>query len=95
MKVTNLKQSFKVPETEDEGSPPEYQEFCNILLNSQKIANETQKAHVFIWRGYKGCVSSQIPKLTVPEMKRRFNLAMESISNEKKKKEVRMRDSVV
>ena len=33
-----------------------------------------------MWRGYKACISSQLPKLSSFELERRFKLAMESIS---------------
>lgn len=76
---------LQVPETDDESTTPMYREFTQLLLDGQKIADDTKRTHVFVWRGYKGCISSQIPKLTSFELKRRYNLAMEFI--EKKEKE--------
>ena len=75
---------LQVPETEDENSPQEYKEFCKLLLDGQAIADNSGRTHIFIWRGYKACVSSQIPKLTTTELKRRYELAMQFI---KKKEE--------
>lgn len=34
---------------------------------------------MFTWRGYKACISSQLPKLNNHELKRRFQLAMQTI----------------
>ena len=58
-------QETDVAETEDEGNSPEYKEFCNLLLDGQKIANRTDRTHVFIWRGYKACISSKVPKVRI------------------------------
>lgn len=79
----------EVQETEDEGinGSPDFQEFSKLLLNGQTIADKTERTYMFIWRGYKACVSSQLAKLTSHELKRRFNLAMESIEKAKKKAE--------
>lgn len=81
----------EVPETEDEGaSSPDFIEFSTLLANGQRIANDTNKTYTFIWRGYKACVSSQLPNMTTFEMKRRFSLAMQSIeeNNNFKKPEI-------
>lgn len=51
------------------------------MVQAQRIADENKKTHMFVWRGYKACVSSQIPKLTTQELKRRFNLAMKSVQD--------------
>ena len=71
---------FKVPETEDEGStPPDFQEFSNMLLNAQRAADAEKKSQFFTWKGYKACVSSEIPKFTTRELSRRYKLALECI----------------
>lgn len=69
------------PETDDETNAPEYKEFCDLLMNGQKIADKTRKTHFFTWRGYRACISSQLPRLSKPEINRRFKLAMETIRN--------------
>lgn len=56
-------------------------EFSKLLLNGQRVANDTKKTYTFMWRGYKACVSSQIPKITTIEMKRRFELALKFIND--------------
>ena len=72
----------KVPETGDESNTPtEFQEFSNLLLNAQRIADDSKKAHFFTWKGYKACVSSELPKFTTVELSRRYKLAMKSIEN--------------
>ena len=38
---------------------------------------------MFIWRGYKACISSQQPKLTTIELKRRYELAKKTLENAK------------
>lgn len=69
-----------MPETEDESSAPtDFQEFSALLINGQRIADETKKSHFFTWRGYKACVSSEIPKFSTRELNRRYQLAMKSI----------------
>lgn len=69
-----------MPETDDESSsPPEFQEFSNLLINAQRIADKTGKSHFFTWKGYHACVSSEIPKFTTSELHRRYKLAMQSI----------------
>ena len=70
---------FQAHETEDESSPPEFKEFSKLLLDGQKTANETKRTYMFTWRGYKACISSQLPKLNNHELRRRFDLAMQSI----------------
>ena len=75
---------IKVPETDDEKS--DYHEFCKLLINGQRIANDTKKSYVFLWKGYKACISSQLPKLSSHEMERRFKLAMDSIRKMEKEK---------
>ena len=77
-----------MPETEDESTSPEFNEFSKLLLNGQKIADETKKSYFFIWRGYKACISSQLPKLSHKELDRRFKLAMDSIKKAKEESEV-------
>ena len=78
----------EVPETEDESNnSADYNEFSKLLLNGQKIADETERTYMFMWRGYRACVSSQLPMFSSHELKRRFNLAMESIQDASKKKE--------
>ena len=42
---------------------------------------------MFIWRGYKACVSSNLPKMSTRELGRRFDLAMESIKKMEKERE--------
>lgn len=74
---------LQVPETEDEGSSSDFNEFSKLLLKGQLVANETRKMYTFTWRGYKACVSSKLPKLSHTELKRRFNLAMKSIQDDK------------
>lgn len=69
----------QVPDTEDDSGSSDFKEFTNLLLSGQKIANDTGKSHFFVWKGYKACISSQLPKLSTHEITRRFNLAMESI----------------
>ena len=74
---------FKVPDTEDETSKPpqsDFQEFSKLLQKGQLVANETKKTHTFVWRGYKACISSQLPKLSSFELERRFKLAMDFIN---------------
>lgn len=73
----------EVPDTEDESANlPEFNEFSKLLLNGQRIADDTNRTYTFIWRGYKACVASNQPKLNVHELKRRFDLAMKSISGD-------------
>ena len=48
-------------------------------MNGQRIADETNKSYIFMWRGYKACISSQLPKLSSVELQRRYKLAMEFI----------------
>ena len=77
-----------MPDTEDETKPNDYKEFCNLLLNGQRIADDTERTYTFIWRGYKACISSQLPKLSSIELNRRFQLAVQSIQKmEDKNKE--------
>ena len=77
-----------MPETEDESArPTDFQEFTTLLLNGQRIADKSGKAHFFTWRGYQGCVSSEIPRFTTKEITRRYKLAMESIEKRGVKKE--------
>ena len=71
-----------MPETEDETGSPDFNEFSKLLINGQKIADDTKKSYIFIWRGYKACISSQLPKLTSTELDRRFKLAMDSIKKQ-------------
>lgn len=59
-----------------------FNEFSKLLVDGQKIANDTGRTHLFIWRGYKACISSQLPKLSNHEIKRRFDLAMQSIKKD-------------
>lgn len=73
-----------MPDTEDESVDPDYKEFCQMLLDGQRRADDLKRSYFFTWRGYKACISNQIPKLTTTELKRRFNLAMQYI---KKKEE--------
>ena len=47
------------------------------------------KSHFFVWRGYKACISSQLPKLSSNELERRFKLAKDSIEKSKKTEEVK------
>ena len=55
---------MQVPETEDEStSRSDYAEFSKLLLDGQKIAIESGKTHIFTWRGYKACISNQIPQV--------------------------------
>ena len=76
-----------MPETEDESANPALVEFLKLLLNGQRVADDTKKTYTFVWRGYRACVSSQLPKMTSYEIKRRFDLAMKSINeNESFKK---------
>ena len=75
---------MKVPETEDESASPEFNEFSKLLTDGQRIADETKKSHFFTWRGYKGCISSQIPRLNFREIKRQFDLAMESLKQQER-----------
>ena len=75
----------EVPDTDDEKS--DFQEFSKLLLNGQKIADDTKKTYVFMWRGYKACISGQLPKLSSYELERRYKLAMESIQKMKVDKE--------
>ena len=77
-----------MPDTEDEGRSPDYNEFSKLICNAQQIADDTKKAYVFMWRGYKACISSQLPKLTSFEIDRRFSLAMDSINKRDKENEV-------
>ena len=65
----------------------DYIEFTELLKNGQEIADKTKRSYVFVWRGYKACISSQLPKLTTYEMKRRFNLAMDSIKKLREKED--------
>lgn len=82
---------MQVPETEDEGSinSPEYREFCKLLLNGQEVANQTKKTYTFMWRGYKACISSQLPKLSASELERRYKLAISFIKKAQEDDEVR------
>lgn len=81
----------EVPDdTEDDCPKTDFQEFCKLLNNAKRIADETKKSHFFIWRGYKAYISSQLPKLSSHELERRFKLAMDSINeNQKKSNQVR------
>lgn len=72
--------SIQAPETEDETAGSDYQEFSKLLLNGQRVANDTKKSYVFMWRGYRACISSQLPKLSSIEITRRFKLAMDFIN---------------
>lgn len=76
---------MQVGETEDDTSSEmkDLNEFTNLLLNGQRVADETKKTYTFMWRGYKACISSQLPKLSPHEIKRRFNLAIKFINQEK------------
>lgn len=74
---------LQVPETEDESTaPPDFLEFSDLLISGQRIADETKKTHFFTWKGYKACISSELPKFTTKELSRRFKLAMASIQKE-------------
>ena len=75
---------LKVPETEDDESTnqSEFNEFSKLLLNGQRVADDTGKSYTFVWRGYKACVSSKLGKLTTHELRRRFQLAMKFISED-------------
>ena len=75
---------LKVPETEDDESTkePELKEFTKLLLNGQRVADDTGKTYKFMWRGYRACVSCNLPKLTANEIRRRFNLAMKNIAED-------------
>lgn len=75
-----------MPETEDESSSPDFNEFSKLLLNAQQIANDTGGKYVFIWRGYRACVSANIPKFSHTELERRFKLAMNYINSESEAK---------
>lgn len=66
----------EVPDTEDEGNSTYFNEFSKLLLNGQSVADDTKRPYVFYWRGYKACISSNLPKLNIHEMRRRFKLAM-------------------
>lgn len=75
-----------MPDTEDESNAdatPEFQEFSKLLLNGQTVADQTKKAFFFTWRGYRACISSELPKFSAIELKRRFDLAMKSIGGGK------------
>ena len=75
----------KVPETEDESnSPSEFQEFSNMLINAQKVADKAGKAHFFTWKGYRACVASQLPKFNTIELSRRYKLAIQCLKADKK-----------
>lgn len=71
----------EVPETEDESNSPDYKEFCKLLKDGLQTARETQKTHFFEWRGYKACVSSQLPDFSRTELNRRYQLAIKSLAN--------------
>ena len=71
-----------VPETEDEKS--DFNEFAKLLQNGQRIADETKKTNFFMWRGYRACISSGLPKLSAIELDRRYKLAMDSINKSAK-----------
>lgn len=38
--------------------------------------------YTFVWRGYKACISCNLPKLNSHELNRRFDLAMEFLQKE-------------
>ena len=50
-------------------------------MNGQVVANETNRTYIFLWRGYKACISSQLPKLSNTEVRRRFKLAMKFLKD--------------
>ena len=79
----NIFYSKQVPDTEDEGSPNDLKEFTKLLLDGQKIANDSRKTHFFVWRGYKGCISSELPKLNKHAILRRFHLAKSFLQSDK------------
>ena len=82
----------EVPDTEDEGPKTDFQEFSKLLINGQQIADKSKKSHVFEWRGYKACISSQLPKLSSFELERRFKLAMDSIAKMEKKADIQVQN---
>lgn len=81
--IIYLKYQFillKAPDTEDEKSGSDFQEFSKLLVNGQRVANDTNKSYIFMWRGYKACISSNLPKLLSHELNWRYKLATEAIS---------------
>ena len=56
-------------------------------MEGQRIADSTKKSYFFEWRGYKACISSQLPKLSIHEVNRRFELAMQSIQKAKEQEQ--------
>lgn len=83
---------LQVPETEDEACRSDYNEFTKLLISGKRVADETKRTFSFIWRGYKACISHQVPKLTTFELERRFKLAMDFIhKSAKEQKKVHLK----
>ena len=60
---------------------PDHREFVKICREAEAKAHRTGQKSTYWWRGYRGVVAPNLPKITLPGMEVRLMNALEKIPN--------------